>query len=457
MTGRRQTWINRGAILLAFLLPIVFNPFATYPFEATKVYLLRGIILLMLLASVAPPAICGWRSSRQSKTPNEKERVPWLHKSPLALPVTGFAAINILATIVSIDRDLSLWGQGDGHGTITNVLLFMMFLILSPALNRSQHIRRLISALIAGSVPVAFYGWIQYLGLDALEWESVSASPIHSTLGRSVFLGTYLSMVVPYTLSRLVTASGRRPRQGAYAALLFLQMGCLMFTIARGAWLGLVGGLIMFGLMMTSYRPRWRWRVALLIIAGISGLGVIIFKGDLVLRNESGISAAEYLNLVRSSSNSARLAVWGRTLELIPARWILGYGPETFRMALERVSRSEPDIADTGWLNDDPHNLLLSILFSTGILGLFTFLWIGARLFSACLRSISRSASTVDRTTLIAILSSTLVYLIALQFNPDVIVTSAYFWLNLSLATAWLSNQNRLERRLENRIENDRI
>ena len=66
----------------------------------------------------------------------------------------------------------------------------LIFILLVSAIQEKKQIDRLVTSLILGSVPVAIYGWIQFLGYDPLDWVSGSISHVHATLGYSLFLGT---------------------------------------------------------------------------------------------------------------------------------------------------------------------------------------------------------------------------------------------------------------------------
>ena len=112
----------------------------------------------------------------------------------------------------------------------------------------------LVRGALAEPLSIALYGVAQHLGLDPINWITDSVSPVLSTMGRSNFLGAYLAMVLPFSLSRIL-----RPVDGTqrlrYAIILLLQMSCLLLTQARAAWLGFTVGCLLFLALLAR---RWR-------------------------------------------------------------------------------------------------------------------------------------------------------------------------------------------------------
>jgi O-antigen ligase len=436
MDRRQQNGIRAAGTIVAAVLPVAFNPFVDFPFEGTKAILLNALVLVMVCVVLLPSFARRLTGPQLSTTSPSITTMQLLAQSPLMLPVLSYATIHLLATAFSINRELSVWGYRDGHGIFTTVAGFLLFLILTTALRRRKHVDQLVSALIIGSVPVAFYGWIQFFGLDALEWKTASISPIHSTLGRSVYLGAYLAMVAPYALVRVLQATTSRQRRLRYMAIFFLQISCLVITLARGAWIGLMGGLVVFTVTMAFRGRRWVWRTLILMSVGTALFLFIAFSGEILLAGGSRALDSTRFDNYRSSSVSARLATWEDALQLIPGRWLLGYGPESYAFALDEkgviVLGDEPG----WWHQDDPHNLFLSLLVTVGVAGLLAFLWIVARFFRLCVGFVNKEQSSPDAMLVTAILGSTVAYLISLQFNPDVVALTSTFWLNLALGTA---------------------
>lgn len=426
---------------MALLLPLAFYPLITVPFEPVKVVLFQAVTAgMVMMAAVSLVQKRGLRLPWSTKVVAARMALAELSAAnPLLGPALAYAAAHIAATLVSIEPSQSFWGTSSRHVTITVVSMVVFFLLISSALHGTEQVDRLITALLVGSVPVALYGWIQYLGLDPLVWITNSISPVHSTVGYSLFLGAYLAMVIPFTLSRLVggEADGRK-RPLPYALVLLLQVTCLLLTQARGAWLGLLGGCLLFlGLL------AYRWRRGVLIVVSMTVLiaGGLLFvlmnEGSVLpLQGKPGGISADQVVRARAASNTERILLWRHTLAMIPHRFPLGYGPETFETAFG-LQYAEDPFFELDWIRPwDPHNLILNHLMATGILGTLALFWVLARFYETTLSGFRRAADWRVRVLAASMLGSATAYLIQAQFNPNSIVAMSLFWLILALGVS---------------------
>lgn len=446
MSSTCRRVVTAGGLALAVLLPLYFNPFAAAPFEPPKVALFRalvaGLIAVRAVCALVEPRGGSARLPAQAAGPGAATR------NPLAWPVLFYASAGVLATVASVDPEQSLWGSASNpHGTVTTLCLVAFFFLIAEALSTGEHLDRMVSALLLGSVPVAIYGLAQYLGRDPLQWLTHPVSRTLSTMGNSIFLGAYLAMVVPFTLSRLVAA---RERRGTwrYGVVLALQVTCLLFTRARGAWLGFLGASLLF-LVCLAWRRRRKVLLPAAVVfllaggwafAAMSGAGrTLQAPGQAARAAEQGAS----LSKIRAASLGARIAIWRGTLALIPERWLLGHGPETFAQVF--AAHYPPDLAryqPREQIVDDPHNILLEHCASAGVVGLVAFVGLLATFFWVTLCALGRAADKASEATVVAIASSATAFLIYAQFNPDVIALSALFWLDLALGVAALRRAN---------------
>ena len=432
--------VEVGGLGIVLFLPLCFNPFATPPFEPAKVALFQGITVGMMIASTASFLLNPQNGSLSARLRSWTGLFGLRTNNPLALPVLIYTAAYALATVTSIDPRLSFWGSRDNlQGVMTVLIVVVFFLLIANALRTREQLDRMTTALLLGSIPVAVYGLSQYLGLDPLNWITDSVSPVLSTMGRSNFLGSYLAMVIPFTLARIVIRRGG----GAalrYTLVLVLQVTCLLPTLARGAWLGFLGGSLVFLWLLAR---RWRsWALlAISIMALLIGTWLFASMNNIglpqcAIRKTANVSQGSEPSFVelRTASVEARITIWKSTLSLILARWLLGYGPETFAAVFSshyppELARFEgPDV-----MVDDPHNLILDQLAATGIVGLLAFLCVIVGFYRITLGTFSRGIDRPTEATLAAILGSATAFLIQAQFNPDVIVLVAFFWLVLAL------------------------
>ncbi len=482
MRDALATVVRYGGLAAVLLLPLWFNPYTRVPFEPAKV------TLFWTIATVMGAAWLVWRllglPTRQSSQASHASA-----GRPLPWAVSAYAAVVLLATAVSIDLRLSLWGTADNPRGATTILAgVLFFLALADVLRRPAQINRLVQVLILASVPVIVYGFAQALGLDPLPWITDSVSPVHATLGRSNFLGAYLAMVVPWTLA-LVTLGSRcnadvcpsdeLAGSRRFGVVLLMQVTCLVLTLARGAWLGLtVGSVVFFVLLALRWRQRRLWQAAgLALVVGCGVLAAMTFV-RLPAGNEQAAAAGMSYPELRTESALRRSVIWQHALALAPARWPLGYGPATFEQVFSARYPPGTLYQGTDAVVDDPHNLLLERLLATGVIGLVVYgglmvafaktgldLWQRGRGLDTAQTPIgnhpegtrptvsgrqgldtaqtpTRSAVSASgrqrwsETMAAAALASVAAYLTQALFNPDVVVLSMLFWLALAVMLA---------------------
>lgn len=456
--------VQGGGLAAALLLPLWFNPYARVPFEPAKITLFWVITAAMALAWLGPQVLglAGRRSMAVGNAWQIRRRVPLLVCTAVA-----YAGVVLLATANSVDSRLSLWGTPDNPaGAVTLLAGVLFFLLLASVLRWPAQINRLVYVLILASVPVMVYGFVQALGLDPLPWITDSVSPVHSTLGRSNFLGAYLAMVAPWTLALAVLGS-RHDENGArngtdgfhdtidgsptngystigfavgssrFWIILMLQVVCLALTLARGAWMGLtVGCVSLLVLLAIRWRKRRLWLAAGLALAfGTAVLAALTFVRLPAGAQQASAAGMSYPEL-RVESAWRRRIIWQHALALVPQRWPLGYGPATFQPVFSNHYPPGTLYQGSDAVVDDPHNLLLERLLATGVLGLVAYGSVVIAFYRAGLAHWRRPADRWRDALAAAALASVAAYLTQALFNPDVIVLNTLFWLALAVLMA---------------------
>lgn len=427
--------------MVAVFLPLYMNPYAHQSIELDKFQFMLWITLGMLLVALSAFVLeLAEKKQRHEIWQVALKKINLLRENnALIVPVLVYAAIYILASAFSIDPANSWWGLNTAQGTATVMCCILFFILLSSAIQEKKQINRLVTSLIIGSVPVVLYGWVQFLGYDPLEWVSGSISQVHATLGYSLFLGSYLVLIIPFSISRLI--AGWRGLQYSilgHGIILFLQTTCLLFTLARGAWLGFTLSSLLLILLLA-----YRWRKTKLVLLS---LAFIVLAGILFILLNTGFTRStvnrfEWLTSgqilqARAVSNNERLTLWRYTLPMIAASPWLGYGPESFSSAYRSVY---PDGTESilqkidPW---DPHNWFLYHLTAVGIFGTLAFLWLQLRFFVNGIIALKNIESQALQISITAVLSAGAAYLIQAQFNPTAITPSAIYWLVLALGVS---------------------
>jgi O-antigen ligase len=439
MNERCRLLIELGGLAVVLLLPSLFNPWSPWPFDTIKVALFQIVTAMILLAGVV--GLLG-HHRRPGQTGPPTASAVWARlqaSSPLARPILSYAAIVILATVGSIDAATSLWGTPTRPGAITILGALSFALLLASALRTTAQADRLMRALVAGSVPVSVYGVLQYLGADPLPWTTDSVSRVLSTMGRSNFLAAYLAMIAPFTLAR-VAVSRDRGESMRYGAVFLLQVTCLALTLARAGWLAFIVATVGFlGLLAYRWPSRRLWGLVLVVIlAGATWprtINPLVASGMAPAAVDENRSPS--FAQLREASIDARRLIWSTSLQLVRPRWLLGYGPASFAVVFAGHRPAGLDcFLAPGTPVDDPHNLVLNQLMSTGVMGLLVLAWIVVSFYGQMLRRVARASDRAVTVTAAAVLASATAFLIHAQFSPSGIVLLAFFWLVLALGGA---------------------
>lgn len=435
--------IEFAYLAVIFLVPLYFALpwFPTYNiFELNKLVLFEILVWLLLFFTLLK-IIFYWPLAPFAAL-SRGETLKALKKYWLvpAIFIVGLA----LTLFFSPDRAQSFYGSYDHQaGLVSYLLYFGWFILFSFNIlsinnqarpgkedNLEKRIRRvIITAALSGFV-VSLYGILQIFNLDFLTW----AEPPYlthraiSTFGQPNFLASFLLLIIPLDFY-LAFRSRRLWRRLAYIIISLSALLCLFFTASRGALVALVlVGLffLIYGWRQIIFSPRRRIGLA----AGIFAIIIIFFAG---WHYFSPGRLTDFLNLP-TSSVSARLNFYSAAVTAIKAKPFFGYGLENAGEVF--IHYYAPDwglYANVGASTDRAHNLVLDILLSAGIWGLFLF----AGLYYYFFRLMIRAAwPEKNRALAIALGLGAAGYLLSLFFSFSLVAGEIYFWLWLSLLAA---------------------
>jgi O-antigen ligase/tetratricopeptide (TPR) repeat protein len=296
--------------------------------------------------------------------------------------------------------------------------------------------------LLAG-VLVCFVGF-SFLGFLALGQHLVALFAIMpALLAGYVILGVALEELAN-------TPSMLRLRIWLYATLLALQILALIFTSARGPWLGFFATLPVFALLVAwrLNRPRIAWGV--LGAAGALALFVLVLNipsGPLASLRTKHIfnRIANVQGYVNESSGAGRLQIWQGVGDLMtkqPAirntwggigRAVVGYGPESMDVAFEAVFPLKLRVQTSELYTwDRAHSIFLDILVDAGLLGLLAFLLTVVLFIWRVLRSLAGRNNAAWLT--IGLATAVAGHLVEGIFGLETAASLLIFWVILGVA-----------------------
>ena len=277
-----------------------------------------------------------------------------LFYTPFNRYIWMYAAIYLVGTWFSVDRAGSLLG-----GCLT-VAFTLFALVLENAVTSRRQLDTLLLLMVLAGTAVALYGICQYLfgwGYQSEAWVdsdmfSEISFRVPSTLENPNMLGQYLILAIPLGGAGLLSAKDWGMRV-LYLCCCGIMCVCMLLTLSRGAWLGLLFAGLVFVLFL---QPR------LLLLTPLLVAALYFVLPDTVISRFASIG-----NL-GDSSTSYRVYIWMGTLAMLKDYWLCGIGPgeEAFNLVYPRYGYSGIDAPHA-------HNLFLQIVCDAGIIALVIF------------------------------------------------------------------------------------
>jgi len=353
-------YVVKGGI---FILPVIFlivSGVFFFPFITGKNFFFRIVVEILFLLWVV---LAVFDKSYRSK------------KTPVLLALGGTLFILFLATIFGENPYRSFWSNFERmEGLVGHIHLFLYFLIATSSLRAKEDWLWLFRSVIAFGTLAVFYAYFQLLGAFKIHQGSTR---LDSTFGNA----SYLAIFVIFQLFMLAVLYIRSPRSNIkflYLALAVINLPILYYTATRGAILGFLVGLVVFGIvcgLLTKNKNIRRFSLGT-IIAVILIVGIFM-----IMRDSSFIAKSPVLNRLASISFTektveSRFLIWNMSIEGFKEHPILGWGPENYNLLFSKYY--DPRLWGQEQWFDRAHNVFFDWLTSAGILGLLAYLSIFA-------------------------------------------------------------------------------
>ena len=344
---RWSCYVLEGGWLLALaLVPLYFNPFSARIFEPDKVAILRVTVVIMVTAGLIRllNRASGPHPGRDKNGTSVNEGGPWrcLIQDPLARPVTAYVATFALATALSVEPRISLWGSyARADGLHTNLAYVVLFVLMAWTLRSQQQVERIISIMLYSALVVASYALLQRAGWDPLPWNADVPERVTSTLGNPIFVGAYLGMAVPLALMRLVQAWNSLARAPTFTTVKSDLIHVCSRVLLVGSTLTLFLSVIKV-LAVVRDTPSYAWVLPGAIAASVS-LWLLADRSSDADGWISLRSAAVVAGLYLVAFAVALIGTSGRSLPLADDRWLwflASLGGVCGGLALSHASRT---------------------------------------------------------------------------------------------------------------------
>lgn len=354
-----------------------------------------------------------------------------IKRTPLDLGMALFVSSAAISTVFAVNRNLALFGGYDRYeGFLTIALYGALFWLSVQSLEGPQSGRRLLTALLVSGYVAAILALGQSLlasahgvaaGESAFTFGGMARAS--GTMGNPTLLATFLAMLLPLSIDRVIAASSWLRRITWLNVAAVLSMG-LLFTFSRA---GLIAAGVAVLILLMARLQMWRKPRRFIWLP----LGVLVGASLLALPGHGGVAVGQPIltrvvsiaNLT-GGSNATRLHVWNDSLRLIASRPVVGFGPDTFGLVYPHFQTGE---WTPGYRIDKAHADALQVASTQGLLGLagYVGLLVGALVMFWRARPVRE---------VMALGTGWLAYELITQVNFSWLPAAAPFWIFLGAA-----------------------
>ncbi len=409
---------EKAIYAIILLVPVTFLPNAYWPFDISKITLLRILTIIALCAYLSGAAY-----SRQLR----------IVRPPVVWPVILYVAVYALASIFSISVELSLYsGEGRNFGLLSLVnMVVLYFLVINVLVNRAKLINGL-RLLVASCSIIALLGIFQFYEISVQVMKPMMGYRTSSTFGNPDFLFSFLTLGLPVVCAYIVE------RRWFYLFPLFLILfGIIlsvppMFGTAGDLFLSLLAAGVVLAILI-AYRLMNRRRWAL-CTSGLASSFILVMC-LLIVFNVGSVRdhADEYVISHFGGPGSDRDQLASFAMEAFTDYPVLGSGPNTFRntfteYATLKYAQERPERRE-----DKVHNSFAEAAATTGILGLITYVLMYGALFWYFLRWLRRNRGNREWVFVASILIAGIIYAgqSAIIFHTTTPYT--FFWILMGI------------------------
>ncbi|MBQ4598891.1 MAG: O-antigen ligase family protein [Clostridia bacterium] len=271
--------------------------------------------------------------------------------------VICFMAVMLLGGLISYG------GMQSIKAASIYVVLMLGYFLTVGLVNTKEMLKKSATVLCVSLLLVSAYGLYQnFTGNISAEWidtemfESIGGRVV-STFENPNMLGLYLILLLPLLAAEMIGEKNwwKKPR---YILSFAAGAACLIYTWARGAWLGFLFAAVVFLLM-------WNKRTMGLLLAGVLALPMLIpyLPASIVSRFSS-------IGDLTDTSTNYRVYIWRGSTKMAADYALTGIG-----IGEEAFNRIYPYYSFAG-IEKAPHahNLFLQLFIEVGIFGFIIFL-----------------------------------------------------------------------------------
>ncbi|MDP2923094.1 MAG: O-antigen ligase family protein [Candidatus Omnitrophota bacterium] len=298
-------------------------------------------------------------------------------KNELNFPIVLFILLITLSIFTGYVK-LGISFFGDEFRVFKSLIsTFLLFFIVANNISKKRDMVRIVGVISFMIVFVSLLSIKEFRGADIYHYDEGSRIELFGM--QPNMLGAFFAQYIPIFAALFLMLKKLRAR----IFYLFLFSICapgLMFTYSRGAYLGLMGALVMMAILGGAKSFR---RSTLLIVFAFCAISLLFGRGHLI-----PVSVKERFDMIKDPGEDKSVALrkeaWALAKEYIRQSPLIGqgYGASDQLLYLESIK---------GQL--DTHNMYLDIAMESGIPAVLVFMWM---IIKAILTSVKAYRRTDD-------------------------------------------------------------
>ncbi|MGB9608896.1 MAG: O-antigen ligase family protein, partial [Minisyncoccia bacterium] len=366
-------------IYLAPLSVLIVLPSNFFPFIGGKYYFFRTVVSLSLIS-----VLFFWAfEDREDKTLKDLKQI---FKKPLVIAVTIFVFFYVLASLFALDPQAAFWSNFERQeGGFQMIHYWLFFILLSLLLKNENDWKKIFWISIFSAIGMIGYGILSAGLVDGFFGPYASLMNGTSTpgffkvlfnkdirfqgsLGNPAYVAPYLMFIIFYTLFIWLRQKTEfNLKKLTYVLLILFFALFFVLSQTRGAFLGLVAGIVVFfGYLILSDKKLRKIGIygilGLLILGGI----VFYFRDSSFIKNLPG---ARFLQIsLKEQTAQTRFWTWNSAWQGFKERPILGWGPENFPAVFDKYfdpRHFNPEVPGSETWFDRAHSVIFDYLAET--------------------------------------------------------------------------------------------
>ena len=350
--------------------------------------------------------------SREEEKISFLKQVQAFFKSVFGISLVALFAIMLISQVYAQSKGIAI------TETVRFASYIILFFIIRQEFSDNSRSKKLMNCYVAISLVLSAFGLIQYFtGIGAQTFLVGYSRPrLEATLENPNTFGAYLVLCI-FPIIMLGLHEKRKKFKLLYIFTALAVLVNLIFTMSRGAFLGLAVGVVMLCIL-------YSWKLIFAFIPlGAAGLCVPAIMNRIKAFKDVG-------------QNESRYKIWGVAKKMIQDHPIKGVGNGNFIVKYVEYVKKYPELLDPDSPVYPSHNSYLKVTSELGVVGIAFFIVSIVMSIKAIFRVVKLKRNEKQGYFYMGFLAAVIGFLVMncfdnLFFVPKV---TTYFWVFVALA-----------------------